>query len=259
MDNYILTEFSIFYKRLMYIEITLKKLLYKKYNDAHGEGALNIVYRYIREIEKHRNENNKTFSKIFNSNKTNQEKLELFFDKMYLSEILNLFANRIFLKNKKIVNNFFSIPVKTNETTFQKKQKYLKEFRNCIAHFNQKKYSIDKTKYIDALIYFEGILNCNLNFNYYKLSQINKNRKLSLKEILYFIYQTDNSLFSDDRLLISLFDDIALINGYSFMDLPQRKSIIREHFRIKEKERNNEKIQELTLENSFEQGKLDLK
>ena len=39
MDNYILTEFSIFYKRLMYIEITLKKLLYKKYNDAHGEGA----------------------------------------------------------------------------------------------------------------------------------------------------------------------------------------------------------------------------
>ena len=109
------------------------------------------------------------------------------------------------------------------------------------------------------MIYFEGILNCNLNFNYDKLSQINKNRKLSLKEILYFIYQTDNSLFSDDRLLISLFDDIALINGYSFMDLLQRKYIIREHLRIKEKERNNEKIQELTLENSFEQGKLDLK
>lgn len=96
MNEYILIEFSIFYKRLMRVEIALKNLLYTKYNDAHGEGAYNIVYRYIREIEKHRNENNKSFSKIFNSNKTNQEKLELSFEKMYLSEILNLFANRIF-------------------------------------------------------------------------------------------------------------------------------------------------------------------
>lgn len=258
MNNNILTEFSIFYKRLMRIEITLKRLLYEKYNNAHGEGAYNIVYRYIREIEKHRNENNKSFSKIFNSQKTNQEKLELSFEKMYLSEILNLFANKIFLKNKKIVNSFFSIPTKTNETTFQKKQKYLKEFRNCIAHCNEKKYLIEKNKYIDALIYFENILSCNLNFDYNKLLQLNKNRKLSLKEILYFIYQTDKSFFNDDKLLILLFDDIALINGYSFKELPQRKSIIREYFRIKEKEKNSKNEDKAEFEN-FVQGKLDLK
>lgn len=35
-------------------------------------------------------------------------------------------------------------------------------------------------------------------------------------------------------LLILLFDDIALINGYTFQGLPQRKSIIREHFKILE-------------------------
>lgn len=257
MDNYILIEFSIFYKRLMRIELILKRLLYEKYNNAHGEGALNIVYRYARELEKHRNENNKTFSKIFNSNKTNQEKLEQFFEKMYLSEILNLFANKIFLKNRKIVNDFFNTPIKTNETTFQKKQKYLKEFRNCIAHFNQKKYSIDKNKYVDALIYFENILNCDLNFDYNKLSQLSKNRKLSLKEILRFIYETDKSFFNDDRLLISLFDDIALINGYTFKDLPQRKSIIREYFRIKEKIKNNETLENVDISSTF-QGKLDL-
>ena len=44
MDNYILIEFSIFYKRLMRIELILKILLYEKYNNAHGECALNIVY-----------------------------------------------------------------------------------------------------------------------------------------------------------------------------------------------------------------------
>ena len=258
MDNYLQAEFSIFYKRLMNIEITLKELLFQKYNSAHGDGAYNIVYRYIREIEKHRNENDKSFSNIFYSNKTTQEKLKLSFEKMYLSEILNLFANKIFLKNKKVVNSFFIIPTKTNETAFQKKQKYLKEFRNCIAHYNQNKYSIEKNKYVEALIYFENILGCNLKFDYNKLLLLSKHRKLSLKEILCFIYETDKQFFNDDKLLILLFDDIALINGYSFKDLPQRKSIIREYFRIKEKEKNNEKIEKIVLEN-FVQGKLDLK
>lgn len=248
MNNYLQAEFSIFYKRLMNIEITLKELLSKKYYSAHGDSAYNIVYRYIREIEKHRNENDKTFSKIFFSNKTNQEKLELSFEKMYLSEVLNLFANKIFLKNRKVVNSFFAIPTKTNETPFQKKQKYLKEFRNCITHYNQKKYGIEKNKYVDALIYFENILGCNLKFDYNKLLLLSKYRKLSLKEILGFIYDTDKQFFNDDKLLILLFDDIALINGYSFKDLPQRKSIIREYFRIKEKEKNNEIIEKTLLE-----------
>lgn len=121
----------------------------------------------------------------------------------------------------------------------------------------KKKYSIDKNKYVDALIYFENILNCDLNFDYSKLSQLSKNRKLSLKEILRFIYETDKSFFNDDRLLISLFDDIALINGYTFKDLPQRKSIIREYFRIKEKIKNNETLENVDISSTF-QGKLDL-
>ena len=36
------------------------------------------------------------------------------------------------------------------------------------------------------------------------------------------------------KILILLFDDIALVNGYTFQSLPQRKSIIREHFKILE-------------------------
>lgn len=79
-----------------------------------------------------------------------------------------------------------------------------------------------------------------------------------MKEILYFIYQTDKSFFNDDKLLILLFDDIALINGYSFKELPQRKSIIREYFRIKEKEKNSKNEDKAEFEN-FVQGKLDLK
>jgi len=54
-----------------------------------------------------------------------------------------------------------------------------------------------------------------------------------------------------------LFDDIALINGYTFKDLPQRKSIIREYFRIKEKIKNNETLENVDISSTF-QGKLDL-
>lgn len=106
---------------------------------------------------------------------------------------------------------------------------------------------IDKKKYLDALIYFENILNYNVKYDYEKISLLNKIRKLSLKEILYFIYQTDNSFFNDDKILILLFDDLALINGYSFKELPQRKSIIREYFRIKEKIKNNESLEKIDI------------
>ncbi len=121
MFDYSLTEFSIFYKRLINIEKCLKNLLYKKYIQAHGDSAYSIVYRYIKEIEKHRNEKDKTFTKIFLSSKSNDEKLENSINKMYISEILNLFANKIFLKNKKIRKNFFYVQVITNSTEFLQK------------------------------------------------------------------------------------------------------------------------------------------
>ncbi len=257
MFDYNLTEFSIFYKRIMNIERCLKVMLYNKYTQAHGDSAYHIVYRYIREIEKFRNDKDKAFTKIFESKKSNNEKLENSINKMYISEILNLFANKIFLKNKKIRKNFFYIPVITNSTEFQQRQRYLKEFRNCIAHFNYKKFQLDKQKYIESLLYFEKILNCNILINHDILEKINKSRKLSLKEILELIYNINPEYFKDDKLLILLFDDIALINGYLFKELPQRKSIIREHFKILSRVKLCEIIPKINFDN-YIQTKLDL-
>jgi len=61
-------------------------------------------------------------------------------NKMYLVEILNLFANPVFLKNKRFAKIFFPIKTETNNSDFQQKQRVLKDFRNCIAHGNEKKY-----------------------------------------------------------------------------------------------------------------------
>ena len=242
MNDYILTEFSIFYKRLTQVELCLKNLVVQKYTEAYGDNAYNVIYRYIRTIQEKRLPQDKTFSKIHEAKLTDSEKLSHAVHKMYISELLNMFVNAVFLKNKKVRNNFFNEKIETNSTGFQQKCKILKDFRNCIAHYNTKKYQNDRTKFIKGLVYFEKILNCNVILSCDLIDNIGNSRKLSSKEILEFIYTINKEYFKDDKILILLFDDIALINGYTFKGLPQRKSIIREHFKILERLKNGDKI-----------------
>ena len=42
----------------------------------------------------------------------------------------------------------------------------------------------------------------------------------------------DSKIFNDDKVLISIFDEIALLNGYSYEGLPQRWTIIRQKFKL---------------------------
>jgi hypothetical protein len=256
MNEYILTEFSIFYKRLIRVELYLKTLIIQKYITTYGDNAYNIIYRYIKTIEQRRNSNDKTFEKIHQSKINNEEKLQQVINKMYISELLNFFVNAVYLKNKRVRNNFFEEPIQTNSTNFQQKCKILKDFRNCIAHCNIKKYTLERAKFIKGLLYFEKLLKCNVMISCDLIEKINNSRKLSVNEILTYIYMKDKNYFKDDKILMLLFDDIALINGYTFQGLPQRKSIIRESFKLLEKIRTGETIEIPKLENK--QMKLDL-
>lgn len=256
MNEYILTEFSIFYKRLTIVELVLKNRIIEKYAETYGENAYNVIYRYIKTLQGNRPPKDNTFIKIHESKTLAIEKLNLAVSKMYISELLNLFANSVFLKNKKVKNNFFIEKVETNTTNFQQKCKILKDFRNCIAHCNTKKYQLDRNKFIKGLVYFEKILNCNVILSCDLIDKINKSRKLSVSEILIYIYNVDKKYFKDDKLLIQLFDDIALINGYTFEGLPQRKSIIREYFRILEKSKKTEEIYSTTFATNNQQMSL---
>lgn len=241
MNEYILTEFSMFYKRLMVVENCLKTLLITKYTTTYGHNAYNVLYRYFQTLDKNRHLNDKTYNKIYTSQKNNDDKLLLSINKMYLGEVLNLFSNPVFLKNK-VKNNFFVENIQTNNTDFQKKQKALKDFRNCIAHCNERKYSLERNRLIKGLVYFEKILDCNVLISCDVLETIGSKRKLSVKDILSLIYNLDKDYFKDDKLLILLFDDIALINGYTFESLPQRWSIIRQKFDMQKQIKNGNVI-----------------
>ena len=235
MDEYTLTEFSIFYKRLMVVENCLKNLIITQYTTVFGDNAYNILYRYFHTLDTKRKLKEPIFKNIYLSRKSNNEKLILSVSKMYLGEILN---NPVFLKNKKVSKIFFPIQTETNNSDFQQKQKALKDFRNCIAHGNEKKYYLERTRMIKGLIFFEKILQCGTVFTFDLLDKISTSRKLSVVEILQIIYNIDNSFFNDDKILIILFDDIALINGYIFKSLPQRWTIIRKKFDMKKQMKN---------------------
>ena len=249
MDEYTLTEFSVFYKRLMVVESCLKKLIVTQYTTIFGDNAYNILYRYFHTLDIQRKLKEQTFKNINSSKKNNNEKLIMSVNKMYLGEILNIFANPVYLKNKKISKIFFPIPTETNNSYFQQKQKALKDFRNCIAHGNEKKYYLERTRMIKGLVFFEKILQCGTVFTSDILDKISNFRKLSVSEILSIIYDIDKTYFKDDKILIILFDDIALINGYTFKSLPQRWSIIREKFDMQKQINANKPIFNVLNEN----------
>ncbi len=248
MNEYILAEFSIFYKRLIIIEDCLKNLIIQKYSHYYGDNAYSILYRYFLTIENNRIRD-KVFVKIHNSNKTNNEKLISSVNHMYLREILNMFTNSVYLKNKRVKNNFFVNFVETNTTEFQKNQKFLNRFRNSIAHCITKKYENERKQFIKALVYFEHILNCNPVISISFMKQITLSKKLSVWDILSFIYNVDNTYFNDDKFLILLFDDIALINGYTFASLPQRWSILRQKYKLLEIVKENKEIESSIFDN----------
>lgn len=151
---------------------------------------------------------------------------------MYISEVLSFFSHRIFLKNS-IRKNFFDNTVKTSSNDFRQIAKLLKDFRNCICHYDIKQFSLDKSKFVQALIYFEKIVNCKYRFSLGSVEVLLHNP--SITSILKYIYNAKPEYFDDDRILVNVFDDIARLIDYRADDLPQYKSIIRQKFKTEGK------------------------
>ena len=229
MNEKLLNEFAIYYKRIIRVERILKDLIIQKYTNTYGENAYKIIYKlYFSRIKRSSAQNSFIDINIL-KNKTPYEKLVSSVDAMYISEVLSFFSHRIFLKDI-TRKNFFNKPVKTNSNEFRQIAKLLKEFRNSICHFNCKDFKLQKQNYADALLYFEKMLDCR--FRYTKGAIASIEHKLSIKSILELIYRNNPEYFKDDRVLVNVFDDIALLAGYRTDNLPQYKSLIRSKFKV---------------------------
>lgn len=233
MNERTLNEFAAYYKRVIRVERYLKDLIYEKYTEMYGSKAYEHIYnRYLSNLKMRQKAKDRTFLNIFNdNNKDNLKKLEISIDKMYISEVLAMLSHKVFLKDK-VKKTFFNQNIKTNQNYFRKIAKNLKDFRNCICHFDIKQFNIDNSTFINALLYFEKIVNCKYRFSKGSLEKLE--HKLSIKSILEYIYNTHPEYFNDDRILVNVFDDIARLLDFRTDNLPQYKSIIRQKFKIEE-------------------------
>lgn len=224
-----LNEFAFYYKRIIRIERYLKDLIIEKYINQYGSFTYNKLYlNYFISIRK-----DNTFRNIKKlKNKTDEEKLYLSFDKMYLSEVFSFLCHKVFLKDK-IRKNFFKSDIKTSSNEFRKRAKLLKEFRNCVCHFNQKHLKLDKSIFMNELLYFEKLLGCRYKFTHGSIDSIS--HKLNITSILQLIYDNTPEFFDDDRILVNVYDDVAALADFRTDNLPSYASIIRAKFKIEEK------------------------
>ena len=232
MNERTLNEFAAYYKRVIRVERYLKDLIYEKYTETYGNKAyLHIYNRYLSTLKMRQKAKDKTFLNIFKEKKDNLKKLEISLDKMYTSEVIAFLSHSVFLKDR-IRKNFFTKDVQTNKNEFRKIAKSYKDFRNCICHFDVKQFKLEKTQFINALIYFEKVVNCRYRFSLGSLETLED--KPSISSILRYIYNTHPEYFKDDRVLVNVFDDIARLIDFRTDNLPQYKSIIRQKFKIEE-------------------------
>lgn len=198
--------------------------------------------------KKYNNAKGNILNSIMNNNKlSDEEKLKQLLQNLYLSDLLTLMLTyKQFMIDE--INEIFYFKIPENYINIKKKRFLLKDLRNDIAHYNFSNYEKNKKEYWDALLEFEiyfgfstkGIL--ELPFF---------GHKPTTREILYKIgearpdllkanFEENEYFYNKDRILLDLYDEIALYNGYDETDLQSPWSILREVYRVKSEIIKNE-------------------
>ena len=116
--------------------------------------------------------------------------------------------------------------------------------RNYIAHFDFRKYQKDKNEYLQSLLLFEINLGCSLGK--YDSIPNDLGYKPPMPKIVEKIYELAPELFyknvphsafpyNKDRMLVDMYEDIAVLNGYEYGELKSQWDVIREKYRFNSK------------------------
>jgi|GEM_PF-4770036 len=236
-------EFGKIYNRLIEVELQLRERIISSFKCVYKKKAFYRLKPYIYEIIANYNYVRKTdgvsgnhLHNIIKSNKSDDLKLKECIYRLYLPDLLGILDYEFYYRNKLLIKHLYYKKPSHNDVKHY--SSYLSKLRNCIMHFNFKKYLNDKINYINALIFFENHLNCFMR----PINHLPPIPDVSVTRILQVIYAHYPILFEEnDRILCDVFDDIAILNGKPAEDLPQYWSILRQRYIIL---RNSGKIKE---------------
>jgi len=251
-------EFSKIYARLMRLELTIKKKAFLAVKNYYGENALDVFCKFFnnkRRLKRYANDRRNKLSYIINHQGFSKlEKMQKLLNELYLSDSLHFVLKTTQFKNPTIDNLFYNkIPEKYK--TLEDCINNLTKLRNCIAHYNFNLYKENKRNFLDSLFLFE----VHLGHNVAGISELPKIETPTIRKIVEKIYELKPELIinlnikekqekiycNHQRMLLSLFDDIAIYNGISANNLPSPWTVLRELYRQKSKIKDSEKKKEL--------------
>lgn len=252
-------EFSKIYKRLLRLELLLKWKMIDCVTLVYRNNAISAFSKFFSNekiINKYFNDKGaNTFMSILNDESLPESARFInIIPILHLRHILMFIFHEEAFRVPSIQNRFYDkIPQTFSE--LRKKSKDLINLRNDIAHFNFKRYRENKINYHEALILFEMHIGCSLG----KYSHIPNDLtfKPSIMQIHKKIYELapelykketphQNFAYNKDRMIIDMFEDIAVLNGWEYCDLKSPWDIIREKYNF------IKKLKELNPQEEFD-------
>lgn len=234
-------EFSKIYKRMLRLELLIKHKIINLSTKIYKDEVMNVYSKFFNNahiIKKYcsdtKNEN--YFIDIRDSKSiADVVKFERLINMLMLRHTLHFVFTEEAFRINEIQNEFYAVKI-NGFKELRNNREALITLRNHIAHFNFKAYSKNKNEYLHALLLFEYSLGCSLG----KYGRIPSNlgNKPNMKKIIETIFNLCPDLFmkniphkqfpyNKDRIIVDLYEDIAVLNGWEYNELKSQWDVIR--------------------------------
>ena len=242
-------EFSKIYKRLLRLELLLKKKIKECALSTYGDEVMDKFEKFFNNpkiYSKYKNDSeNRNYFLTIRDNKDipNAIKFTSIINILTLRHLLHFIFTEENFRVKDIAQKFYA-KEKVNFVELRKAKTPLINLRNYIAHFDFRKYQKDKNEYLQSLLLFELNLGCSLGK--YDSIPNDLGYKPPMPKIVEKIYELAPELFyknvphsafpyNKDRMLVDMYEDIAVLNGYEYGELKSQWDVIREKYRFNSK------------------------
>lgn len=256
-------EFSKIYKRLLRLELLIKYKIINSVLTVYKDNTITVFQKFF---------NNENIYKSYKSEARNRNYfLEIrdnksFIDAIKFEQLINMLTLRHLLhfiftekdfRKPEISDNFY-VKQNINFKELKNNKTHLINLRNYVAHFNFKEYQADKNKYLYSLILYELCLGCSLG-KYEKIPN-DLGNKPSTITIINRIFELCPELFkkdiphqkfpyNKDRMIVDMYEDIAVLNGWEYKELKSQWDVIRDKYRFNQTKKE-EGVTDLEVYNS---------
>ncbi len=255
-------EFSKIYKRLLRLELLLKKKIKECSLAVYGDDVMEKFSKFFHNpkiYNKYKNDydNRNYFINIRNDKELpNSLKFINIINILTLRHLLHFIFTEEDFRVKEIVQRFYA-KENINFIELRKAKTSLINLRNYIAHFDFKKYKANKNEYLHSLLLYEISLGCSLGK--YDSIPLDLGYKPSLMQIIKKIYELAPELFkkdvphssfpyNKDRMIVDMYEDIAVLNGWEYSELKSQWDVIRNKYAFSQKKQETENLNDLDID-----------